>query len=172
MISRKIICSLLSLQHCKTSKKRKMQKNVALLFCFWLLIGCGTNSSNAKKKLPTPLKVIDLSESIKIAEAFVVKQGYTNRATHITMEEAQLEEGEFASNIENLMKLRKGMLKEKASKARQFAKKSKWAVGFEYNIPNDGEENQCRFVVMDTLGQGIYMSSTNTFLDWFDEEPE
>lgn len=146
----------------ETFKLNFSLKSFVLFACF--LIACNTNVENKA------LTVINQDKAVQIAETFVAQQGYTQQKTNITIEEAILEKEEYASNIENLLKIRYNVLKPKAYKARPFNNKTQWAVAFEFVEPS--EEDQCRYVVMDTLGQNIYMNHIPTFLQWFDEYVE
>jgi len=123
------------------------------LFLVMILVGC---------KTPAP-KGITETEAMKIAEKFVITQGYTDQPTDITMSEAKIEEEEFATSIEKLLQTRAGVLESKAWEARKFKEKTMWAVGF--NFTSD-EPNVGRCVIMDTLGNDIHMKEGHLRMDW------
>ncbi len=112
---------------------------------------------------PTPPAAITEADAVRIAEEFVIKQGYTDLPTSITMKDAMVEEEEFATSIEKLLESRQGLLESKAWEARKFKEQSMWAVGF--NFTSD-EPNVGRCVIMDTLGNDVHMKEGQLRMDW------
>ncbi len=123
------------------------------------------SSASVVKKKITP-KLITEKQAIQLAESFLINQGYTDQATNIKLENAVMEPGEFASDIEKLLESRKNLLKLPAYGARQYGDLKKWAVGFEYiNAVN----NIGRGVSMDSLGGNVRLDPSEIRLDWIDE---
>jgi len=112
-------------------------------------------------------KGVSKEKAIQLAEDFVRWQGYTSAPTEVTLEEALFEENEFATSIENLMKVRQNSLKGKSIGVRQFNNKTQWAIAFDF--VEESEDGQCRCVIMDTLGETVFMKPGNTFIQWFNE---
>lgn len=137
-----------------------LKYNFLLFVTMFLFVACGQTKDEKSIKNK---KCISEAEAIQLAEEFIVYQGYTFKPTNLKFEDAKIEEGEFASNIENLLQLRKNTLQSNAWEARLFDKKSKWAVGFNFvNI----EPNVGKCVFMDTLGNGLIMRPGEIRMDW------
>ncbi len=134
--------------------------NVLFLLAMILFVACGQAKVENSTKIN---KCISEEKAIELAEEYIRYQGYTFLETDLKFDDAIIEEGEYASNIENLLQSRKNTLQAKAWEARLFDKKSKWAVGFNfYNL----EPNVGKCVFMDTLGNEIIMRSGEIRMDW------
>jgi len=148
-----------------------------LTISFLGLFSCQNQNNTTATKHPDTLSVntnntsnksVSNEEAVKLAEDFVRWQGYTNTPTDLTLEEALFETDEFATSIEKLMDIRQNTLQGKAIGVKQFDNQSKWAVAFDFVEGN--EEGQCRCVIMDTLGESVYMKPGNTFIGWFNQQ--
>ena len=160
-----MICICLTLTSCQSNTKtydtEKSQKEKTTQ----------QNRIDRKEKVLERTKALTEEEAIEMAEEFVAWQGYTSRKTDLTMEQALLEEGEFASDIKKLLESRHNLLQTKAWEARKFKGGTQWAVGFNYvNV----EENIGRCIIMDTLGNNVYMKPNQLQMDWLlnDLSPE
>ncbi|MEZ4913083.1 MAG: hypothetical protein R2798_03400 [Chitinophagales bacterium] len=126
----------------------------------FFLSACTPNETAVKAKAK-----ISAEEAKKLAETFVKEQAYTNRKTNLSFKDFKLEENEFASDKDGILKIRQNTLFDSAYGARMYLHQTRWAVGFEYT---DDIPNICRWVSMDTLGNDIKMEPTDTNLEWFD----
>ena len=132
---------------------------------FLLSLVLSSCSSTGKEKRH---KAIAKDEAIKIATDYVIEQGYTDvPIKQIDPSKIVFEQGEFASDTLDIIKGRHNSIKLPAYGSRAYKKKTEWAVGFEY-IQN--YENVGRYVVMDSLGNGAFMSDKQIRLDWLIEE--
>jgi len=130
----------------------------------FVLVGCQTTEKTGNSS--SPKTTITKADAIAIAEQFVKKQGYTQIATNISIDQAVFEDGEYASNISKLLETRHNLLQIPAYGARQYGELNKWAVAFTLS---NSEENIGRAVIMDTLGQNIKLDKNPIRLDWIDE---
>ena len=160
-----------------------MIKNYIALILLLALMGCSTD---AKKPVDRTLRFnksnwpnatyplrdppVDVSErtrklegleAIKLAEQFIIEQGYTDAKPDQSYHLIILENGEFASDTTNILDDRLNTVKRKAIGAKEHG--SSWTVGF--MLVNE-IENIGRGVTMDTLGRNIIMQSAELRLDW------
>lgn len=160
-----------------------MIKNYIALILLLALMGCSSDAKKAKDRTlrfnksnwPTatyPLRdpPVDVSErtrkiggleAIKMAEQFVIEQGYTDAKPDQSYHLIILESNEFATDTTNILDDRLNTVKRKAIGAKEHG--TSWTVGF--MLVNE-VENIGRGVTMDTLGRNIIMQSADLRLDW------
>lgn len=160
-----------------------MPRIYILLVTLLILSGCTLDSNKSKDKTlrfnksnwPTatyPLRdpPVDVSdrktkiggvEAIKMAEQFIIEQGYTDAKPDQSYHLILMEAGESASDSTRILKDRLNTVKRKAIGAKEHG--NSWTVGFMYV---NEEENIGRAVTMDTLGTNIIMQANPLRLDW------
>lgn len=100
-------------------------------------------------------------EAIKLAEQFIIEQGYTDAKPDQSYHLIVLEKSEFATDTTRILKDRFNSVKRKAIGVKEHG--NSWTVGF--MLINE-EENIGRGVTMDTLGRNIIMQKSSLRLDW------
>lgn len=154
-----------------------MNKIVTITIATLMILGAAScNSSNKnsvanntqplslRQKLDTITRAISPEIAILIAETFVAEQGYTQKPINLKTQTLQFEKGEYASDTNQIVKMRYNTLHDQAIGVRQYGDKNeKWAVGFK---PIHGENNVVRAVTMDTIAKMIIMQSQNMREDW------
>ncbi len=123
------------------------------------------DKADASSAETTPeLRTTEVSpqEAVKIAEAFVRRQGYTEQKVNVS-KAITFEQGEFASDTAKLLDNRRNTLQAKAMGARQYGSNFSWAVGFR-QIPY--ENNIVRAVMMDSLGNNVKIAPQVVREDW------
>lgn len=160
-----------------------MLRYYILLLSLIILSSCQSMTNKAKDKTlrfdksnwPTatyPLRdpPVDVSErtrklggleAIKMAEQFVIEQGYSDAKPDQSYHLILLESGEFATDTTKILEDRLNSVKRKAIGAKEHG--NSWTVGF--MLVNE-EENIGRAVTMDTLGRNIIMQPRELRLDW------
>jgi len=160
-----------------------MLRNYILVLILFFLASCNSDSNKAKDKTlrfnksnwPTatyPLRdpPVDVSErkkklggleAIKMAEQFIIEQGYTDAKPDQSYHLIVLEKSEFATDTTKILADRFNTVKRKAIGAKEHG--SSWTVGFMFTSE---EENIGRGVTMDTIGRNIIMQKNDLRLDW------
>jgi len=100
-------------------------------------------------------------EAIKMAEQFVIEQGYTDAKPDQSYHLIILEKSEFATDTSKILSDRLNTVHRKAIGAKEHG--SSWTVGFRLI---NAEENIGRAVTMDTVGTNIIMQESGLRLDW------
>lgn len=150
--------SRLKITHYKTKRNMKFQKNwTFIILCIFLGCNACTNSSNNQQLAP-----ISYADAVRLAEAYVVNQGYADKKIKPPYDHIILEESEFATDTAAILTMRYGTLQAKAAGVRQYSGSS-WAVGFNYFSP---ENNIVRCVAIDSLGQNVKMQAQDVRYDW------
>ncbi|MEZ4887839.1 MAG: hypothetical protein R3E32_24135 [Chitinophagales bacterium] len=101
-------------------------------------------------------------EAIAIAEQWAANQGYMTK--RVTKKGIVLEQGEFATDTNDIIRNRYNTLQPYAFGVRQYGgDQPKWAVGFQYVHP---ENNIGRAVSLDMRGDTAIMQPTEVRQDW------
>ena len=107
-------------------------------------------------------KDISGSEAIAIAEQWAANQGYMTK--RVTKKGIVFEQGEFATDTNDIIRNRYNTLQPYAFGVRQYGGENpKWAVGFQYVHP---ENNIGRAVTVDMKGDTAIMQPTEVRQDW------
>ena len=114
-------------------------------------------------------KDITGSEAIAIAEQWAANQGYMTKRINYRKTPIVFEQGEFATDTNDIIRNRYNTLQPYAFGARQYGDdQPKWAVGFQYVHP---ENNIGRAVTLDMRGDTAIMQPGEVRQDWiFGEE--
>lgn len=128
-----------------------------LMLCFCCWVACSSEAPENK------VKMISASEAIQIAEKYVAEQGYTKQEIDGSKTTIRFEEGEYASDTTDIVKMRHNTLEAEAAGARAYGPDNKsWVVGFNYINP---ENNIVRGIIMDSLGRNVQVKQDVRF-DW------
>ena len=96
------------------------------------------------------------NEAIKMAELFILQNGYTNAPANEIKKELNIETIEFANDREDLLQHRFNTLKRKAigiRKGRKSEEVAGWSVAFDY--VDAKSKDHCRVVTMDPDGSNM-----------------
>jgi len=111
-------------------------------------------------------KTLTKEQVIKVAEAWVASQGYTEQEVDLTKQQLTFEKGEYASDTAKILKTRHNSLNGNALGARKY-NLNRWAVGF---VPIPKENNIVRALTMDSIGANITMQTVDVRADWILEQ--
>jgi hypothetical protein len=120
--------------------------------------------------LSTAVYANDLTknEAIKMAELFILQNGYTNAPAKEIKKELNIGTVEFANSREELLRRRFNTLKRKAigvRKGRKSEEVAGWSVAFDY--ADTKLKNRCRVVTMDADGSNMGVEHVEGIRSYF-----